>query len=329
MKIVITGATGNIGTSTLRSLARDARVQEVVAIARRKPELQVPRTRFVAADITSTDLVPLMRGADAVIHLAWLLQPSRDVELLQRTNVEGSQRVFDAVVRAAVPSLVVSSSVGAYSPGPKDRCVDESWPTDGIRSSLYSVQKATVERQLDALENAHPGLHVARMRPALVFKRGAASEIKRLFIGPFVPRFLFGQNRLIVPHVDRLRFQCVHSHDVGRAFAMAALSGARGAFNIATYPALDADMLSETLHARKVTLREQTLRRAVSAAYSMHLVPVDPGWLDLALGSPLMSINRARDELGWQPKRSASAALLDLMDGLRSGAGMGTAPLHS
>jgi nucleoside-diphosphate-sugar epimerase len=329
MKIVITGATGNIGTSTLRSLARDARVKEVVAIARRKPELQIPRTRFVAADVASADLMPFFRGADAVIHLAWLLQPSREPERLQRTNVEGSQRVFDAVVRAGVPSLIVSSSVGAYSPGPKDRCVDESWPTDGIRSSLYSVQKATVERQLDALEHAHPELRVVRMRPALVFKRGAAAEIRRLFIGPFVPRFLFGRNRLLVPHVDRLRFQCVHSHDVGRAFAMAALSQVDGAFNIATYPILDADMIAEALHARRVTVSEKFLQRAVSAAYAMHLTPTDPGWLELALGAPLMSIDRARDLLGWEPRRNASAALLDLVDGLRQGTGMATAPLHS
>ena len=73
--------------------------------------------------------------------------------------------MFDAVVRAGpVPaSLVYASSVGAYSPGPKDRRVDESWPTDGTPSSFYSRHKVEVERVLDQVEAEHPELRVVRL----------------------------------------------------------------------------------------------------------------------------------------------------------------------
>ena len=54
---------------------------------------------------------------------------------MERTNVEGSRRVFAAVAAAEVPALVYASSVGAYSAGPKDKRVDESWPVDGIPTS--------------------------------------------------------------------------------------------------------------------------------------------------------------------------------------------------
>ena len=101
--------------------------------------------------------------------------------------MDGSRRVFHAVVAAAVPALVYASSVGAYSPGPKDRFVDESWPTEGIESSFYSRHKAVVERDLDRLEAENPALRVVRLRPGLIFQRTAATEIRRLFVGPLLP----------------------------------------------------------------------------------------------------------------------------------------------
>ena len=39
------------------------------------------------------------------------------------------------------------------SEGPKDRAVDESWPTDGVASGYYGRQKAAVERILDTFED--------------------------------------------------------------------------------------------------------------------------------------------------------------------------------
>src|SRR5205085_11277486 len=110
--------------------------------------------------------------------------------LLRATNVDGSLRVFEAVADAGVPALVYASSVGAYSPGPKDRAVDESWPTDGVQSSFYARHKAEVERLLDRFERDHPGVRSVRLRPGLIFKREAASEQRRLFAGPFIPTFL-------------------------------------------------------------------------------------------------------------------------------------------
>ena len=95
--------------------------------------------------------------------------------------------MFDATASAQVPALVYASSVGAYSAGPKDRAVDECWPTDGVTTSFYSRHKAEVERMLDEFEARAPTLRVVRLRPGLIFKREAASEIRRYFAGPLLP----------------------------------------------------------------------------------------------------------------------------------------------
>ena len=76
MRIVVTGATGNVGTSVVAALAGDARVSEIVGLARRLPRLSFPRTRWVQADVVSSRLTDHFRDADAVIHLAWVKQAS-------------------------------------------------------------------------------------------------------------------------------------------------------------------------------------------------------------------------------------------------------------
>jgi nucleoside-diphosphate-sugar epimerase len=112
MRVVVTGATGNVGTSVVRAPAADPQVDEIVGVARRLPSWRPPRTRWISADVERDDLAALFANAGA-------------------------------------GALVHASSVGVYSPGPKDRRVDESWPREGVASSFYARHKAAAERALD------------------------------------------------------------------------------------------------------------------------------------------------------------------------------------
>jgi UDP-glucose 4-epimerase len=328
MRIVITGASGNVGTSLLEALADEVRVEEIVGVARRRPAGDFPRTTFVTADVARDDLSSLFREADAVVHLAWLIQPGRDAALTHRVNVFGSERVFAAAVAAGVRAIVYASSVGTYSPGPKDRLVDESWPSEGIPSSFYSRHKVAVERLLDRLEAEHPNVRVVRMRPGLIFKAQAATEIRRLFAGPLLPRALLRPGLIpVVPEIPRLRFQAVHSSDVGQAYRAALLSDARGAFNLAADPPLGPAQLAEILSARRLAVPARVLRAAAAATYALHLQPSEPGWLDMALAVPLMDSARARRLLGWSPSHRADDTLRELLDGMRRGSDYPTPPL--
>jgi UDP-glucose 4-epimerase len=328
MRIVVVGASGNAGTSVLRSLSRDPAVDSILAIARRLPDLHEPKTEWAQADISRDPLARLFRGADVVIDLAWLIQPGRDLATLRATNVDGNQRVFEAVAEAGVPALVSASSVGAYSPGPKDRRVDESWPTGGIESSFYSRHKAEVERILDRYEREHPSIRVVRLRPALIFKRDAASGIRRLFAGPLLPSPLVRRGLIpVVPRTQRLCFQAVHSYDVGEAYRLAALSDARGPFNIAAEPVIDSAVLADLLGARQVPVPASVLRAGAGLSFKLRIQPSEPGWVDMALAVPLMDASRARDELGWEPLRDSRDAFVELLDGIRENAGIETPPL--
>lgn len=329
MRVVVIGATGNVGTSVLRTLVLDERIESIVGVARRRPRVALPRVEWHAADVGTDPLIPVVRGADVVVHLAWQIQPQHDEPAMFRTNVIGTNRVLDAVARARVPALVYASSVGTYAPGPKE-LVDETWPTSGIPSSVYSRHKAMVERSLDAFERANPDVRVVRMRTSLVFKRQAASEIVRLFIGPLLPRRLVSPATLrVLPDIPGLQVQATHADDIALAYHLAITTpGVRGAFNVAADPVLDAARVAEHLHGTRVPVPATLARAAMWASFRAHLQPSEPGWLAMGRETPLMDSGRIRRELGWVPAHTSLDALVELLEGVHDRAGGPTAPLE-
>ena len=330
MRVVVTGASGNVGTSLLRALAADDDVEEIVGLARRRPAGAFAKTEWRTADIARDDLVPLFREADCVVHLAWLIQPSHDLDELRRTNVDGSERVFRAVAEAGVPALVHASSVGAYSPGPKDRAVDESWPNEGTPTSFYARHKAEVETMLDRFQLEFAGTRVVRLRPGLIFKRSSGEEQRRYFLGPLFPRVLARQGALaVIPDIDGLRVQAVHTRDVAEAYRLAVVGDAHGAFNVAAEPVLDARTLADALEARVFPVPAAVARKAMAASWRLRLQPTPPGWLDMGLCVPIMDTSRAREELGWAPQRNSIEAIREVLTGIAEADGEPTPPLES
>jgi UDP-glucose 4-epimerase len=71
------------------------------------------------------------------------------------------------------------------------------------------------------------------------------------------------------------------------------------------------------------------LRGAASLSWKLRLQPSSPGWIDLALGEPMMDTTRAREELGWEPTVSSLDALDELLSGIRHAEGVPTPPLET
>jgi nucleoside-diphosphate-sugar epimerase len=327
MRVVVTGATGNVGTSLLDALAAEEQVDQVVGVARRIPSWHPPKTTLVAADIRHDDLGPHLRGADALVHLAWAFQPTHQPLSTWATNVLGGIRTFESAAGAGVRTIVYASSVGAYSPGP-GRTVDETWPTHSVPTAAYGREKAYLERYLDTFEVQHPDIRLVRMRPSFTFKRQSASEQRRIFAGSLLPVALILRGRLpVVPIPVGLRLQALHTTDAAEAYRAALVSDVRGALNIAADPVVDAAVLGELLGARPVAVPAAAARLALGAAWRLRLVPSDDALLDLALKLPTLATSKARSELGWSPRHTSVETLREFLDGLRAGAGMDTPPL--
>ena len=327
-RVVVTGASGNVGSGVLRALASQLPDTEVVGICRRPPsEGRIyERVCWHAIDLSSssaaTHLESAMRGADVVVHLALAIQPVRDEEYLYRANVLGTQAVLDAMVSAGVRQLIYASSLGIYAPGAATP-VSESWPDTGQETSTYSRHKVVVERVLDQFVLEHPDIAVARFRPTVVVQRDAAWLIRSLYLGPFIPQAALKllRSRLlpVLPLPAGLRLQFVHADDVGDAVIRLMQRRARRSFNVAA-DVLDGRGLAGLVGARPVDVNPRLMRRAVAALSRARLIAMTPGWFDVATNTPLMDTSKARSELGWAPTRSSTQSALELIGGLADGA---------
>ena len=321
MRIVVTGATGNVGTALLRRLT-DSGDHVLVGLARRLPDDSAfgDQVTWRSVDLTEDaalgTLVDAFEGADAVVHLAWGFQPSHDLSYLEELGVGGTRRVTEAVAAAEVPHLVHMSSIGAYSPKEDDARVDERWPTQGVPTSPYSQHKSAAERLLDDYERSGHTTVVTRLRPGIVGQRTAASALLRYGFPALAPSWLIGLLP-VLPLDRRLVIPMVHADDVADAIVRALTQRAPGAFNLAAEPPLTRDDLAEQLGARPVHVPSQLVRTAASAAWHARLQPVDPGWVDLAFALPLMDTSRAKDVLGWEPRIDAVSVLRETLDGMR------------
>jgi UDP-glucose 4-epimerase len=328
MRVVVTGASGNVGSALVQELSSRPEVESVVGVCRRPHDWRPPRTTWVWADVAEDDLVPHLEGADVVVHLAWLFHPMRRPEVTWRANVEGTKRLLETTARVACQNLVVASSVGAYAARDGLDPVDESWPTDGVPQAAYSREKAYVERLLDRHELQNPRQRVVRMRPAFIFSRSASVQQRRLFLGPLVPRAIVRPGRIpVLPLPGDLRLQTLHTSDAARAYALAVVGDITGAVNLASEPVLGPTDLAELMGARWVRTPAAAVRVAAAAAYRARLLPTAPELFDLMMSIPVMSTARARAELGWSPAVGAQDAVRSFLEAPARPETPGTPPL--
>ena len=229
MKVVVAGATGNVGTSVLEALGADERVDEIVGLARRLPDWTPPRTRWVPRRRQRDDLGRRFAGADAVIHLAWLIQPSRDAA---RARAGQRRRLAPRVRgrgRGRAPARSCTRPRSASTrPARRTAPVDESWPRDGIAEPRST--RATRRRPSGRSTRSRRAPRAARRAPAAradLQARGRARD------PPAVRRPVAAHARCCGPACCRslplpraARVQAVHADDVGEAYRLAALVAA-------------------------------------------------------------------------------------------------------
>lgn len=311
MRVVVTGASGNLGTALCRVLsdAGDA----VVGVARRVPPNSPGWvTCDIGAPAAEVVLGRAFEGADAVVHLAWAVQPAPGEPDMRRTNITGSAHVLRAAERAGVPHVVVASSTAAYTPSATP--VNEDWPRGGVPGSAYSAQKVELERMLEGRAG------VAVVRPSAVVQPDAGAEIGRWVLSPLIPPPVLGRRWLPVPLWPGLRAQVVHAEDVARAILVILRRHAVGAFNVAADPPLRAPEFARAFGGFLLPVPLVVLRAVAWPTWRLGLQPAHPGWLRLAGQVSLVDCARLR-ALGWEPEHPPREALESFVAAVAEGRG--------
>lgn len=325
MRAVVTGASGNVGTAVVR--AARSRGWSIAGVVRRPPDLAEPydEVDWIACDLASdtagAELRAALDGADAVIHLAWSINPGADEDPMWRTNNLGTRNVLEAAASAGVPRVVVASSSAAYSPAPRWSAIDENWATEGIDESAYSRGKAQLEKTLAAFAEKNPSVAVGWIRPCAIVQRNAGGEFAKWLLPPMVPAGALGQRWVPLPLWPGLRAQLVHSDDVADAVCRIVEQRAEGPFNLAAAPVLDAPSIAQIVNGQRVPIPKQVLAAGAWLAWRAGTQPLHPGWLALADRAPILDTTRARELLDWHPTHSSSEVLEAFVMGVKEGAG--------
>ena len=155
MKIIVTGAIGHIGSHLVRYLAVQFPSSEIVMIdnmmTQRFPSLfnlpALGRYRFIEGDITKIDLLPILKDAHVLIHLAAITDAAGSFDngdLLEANNYQATARVAEACAHANV-RLITLSSTSVY--GTQNDVVSEDCRLDELKpQSPYAITKLKEEQ---------------------------------------------------------------------------------------------------------------------------------------------------------------------------------------
>lgn len=291
MKVVVTGGAGQLGTAILRRLARERDVQQIVSLDVRPPIVAAGKVSHVIADVRDPSIEEHLRGADAVVHLAFIVTKLMGRDDFETINVGGSKNVFDRAYAAGVRRFVYASSVAAYGVVDRADPVTEDTPRVRDASFAYAACKYDVEAFLDEWEAERPDVRVARMRPSVL-------------MGPRIEHNLgIALRYRTIPALPK-PVPMVWDEDVADAFALALVREAQGGFNLSCDEPLDGTGLARAGRLRLVPLPDGAVRTtmALSDFLADQGIGVDPAWVR-AITKELTPYDtrRARDVLGWRP----------------------------
>jgi UDP-glucose 4-epimerase len=329
LTVAVTGPTGDIGRSLLRSLERSREVGRILAMARRPFEPSaagLSKTEYRQGDVLDRAGVDrLVSDADVVVHLAFLILGG--IEETERINIEGSRNVFEATVAAGARRLVYASSVAAYGfHGDNPPLLTEDVPPRGTERHYYSAQKAKLEGVLaDVVDGTDTAAYV--FRPCIVAGPDALMLLENI---PYIAL----SDRMPTPVLRALEllpvlkpvlpdpgvpFQLVHHDDVATALRAAVLGrGTPGIYNLAGSGELTMSDLANALGWYSLPLPEIALDAAAELVARLPFVPSEAQWIESVRTPVLMDTAKARRELRWRPRHDARATLGEMVDAARS-----------
>jgi 2-alkyl-3-oxoalkanoate reductase len=174
VRVLVTGASGMLGSATARALA--ARGDRVTVLQRRPAGLGLTE---VLADVADTEAIRhAVTGHDAVVHLAAKVEVTGPWAAYARANIAGTQAVVAACRAAGVERLVhVSSPSVAHAADPLIGAGVA--PADPVRArGAYARSKAVAEQIALGADGAD--LAVTAIRPHLVWGPGDTQLVSRV-----------------------------------------------------------------------------------------------------------------------------------------------------
>jgi UDP-glucose 4-epimerase len=310
VRYLITGGSGYIGSRLTEILAARDDTEAIVDLDIRPPSRPASKSRFVRGDVRDYSQMRELIGReqpDALVHLAFVLNPIRDEARMYDVDVNGTDAVLRAAAGGGTQHVLVTSSATAYGAFPDNpKPIAEDWPVRGQPDFSYARHKADADRicQLWSLQN--PDRVMTIVRPSIVLGPNVDNYISRSW-----------KNAAFMPVVDGVEqeLQLVHEDDVVSAIVGLLDAGAGGAFNVGGDGTMTWKESAEMVGLKTRMMSMRALRRIYGAAWALHAPRVEapPGNLSFIRYPWVVSNEKLKSEIGWQPSATTREVFIETM----------------
>ncbi|WP_201558833.1 SDR family oxidoreductase [Psychrobacter sp. 72-O-c] len=285
-RILITGAAGYIGHQLGNRLATQYYV--IGTDIRSRDDLAFP---IKVLDVRDQGLVALLKEEDIshVVHLASILQASKDRSRDYDIDVNGTRNVLECCIEAGVHHLTITSSGAAYGyHADNPAWIDEQDALRGNTEFAYSDHKRQVEEMLADFRQQHPQLQQLIFRPGTVLGTDTRNQITSLFMSP----------RILALRGSDSPFVFIWDQDVIGAMEMGIQKDKTGIFNMAGDGALTMKDIANRLNKPLLTLPVWLVKAGLQVA-KWRGKPTGPEQVNFLRYRPVLSNRRLKEEFGY------------------------------
>jgi UDP-glucose 4-epimerase len=300
MRYVITGGSGYIGTRLVDHLSRREDTERIFICDVAPPHGYKPKTEYERLDVRDGAAVRsvLERSrAEVLVHLAFILNPAHDEQLMYDVDVNGTHNVLEAAADAGTGQVLVTTSAAAYGAFPDNPVpLTEDDPVRGVAGFSYARDKTESDRLCQLWAKTYPERVMTIVRRCIVFGPNVDNYFVRLWTKqPFT---------VDVGNLDE-QIQFVHEDDLVEAITGLLLGRHAGAFNIAGEGTMTLRECSELLGTpiRKMPLR--AYRGLARAMWGARLSEAPPGQIEFGLYPWIVSTDKLETATGWTPKHTS------------------------
>jgi len=309
MRYVITGGSGYIGGRLTELLAEREETERILNLDVNPPQRAWPKTDYVKGDVRDRGAMRELlerEQPDALVHLAFLLNPIRDEGRMYDIDVNGTQAVLQAASEAGTDHVLVTSSASAYGAFPDNpRPIAEDWPVRGVADFSYARDKTDADRVCQLWAADHPDRTMTIVRPSIVF-------------GPNVDNYLVRtwERAKFMPLIDGVveEFQLVHEDDVVSALVLLLDGREDGAFNLAGDGTMTWKESGELVGLKSREISMRTVYRIYSLLWRLHAGGVEAPAGNLRfLRYPWLISNDKLKAAGWEPTKTTRETFEETM----------------
>jgi len=297
VRYLITGGSGYIGSRLTEILAARDDVEAIINLDVRPPSRPVSKSQFVRGDVRDYAGIRTLidrEQPDALVHLAFVLNPIRDEARMYDIDVNGTAAVLRAAADGGTEQVLVTSSATAYGAFPDNPVpLTEDDPVRGVASFSYARDKTESDRICQLWAAKYPDRVMTIARPCIVFGPNVDNYLVRLWTKQALT---FDAGNLENP------IQFVHEEDVVDALAALLLGRHAGAFNVAGDGEMSLRECTELIGTPIRRLPARAYRGIARAAWGLRASEVPPGQLDFALHPWVVSNEKLRRTAGWTPR---------------------------